>query len=128
MKILSKGPVFAILYILFMVPTYILPYVGSNSAGMAALQQTAKDLETGYGTLFFTFLHLACLAILVILTWFRAKFVGKTWLVIFPVLAAAFDFITGLSLIPLVPTVMHLLAVILGVSSSPVTPAVNEST
>jgi len=91
---------------------------------MVAIQQTGKELEQG-GTLFFTLLHLACLAILIILTWFRSTFVGKNWLVVLPFIAAAFDFIPGLSLIPLVPTVMHLLAVILGVSS---TPTVSEDT
>jgi hypothetical protein len=37
------------------------------------------------------------------------------WLVIFPILAAVFDLFPGLSAIPLIPTVMHLLAIILGV-------------
>lgn len=117
MKILASAPVFAILYILFMLPTYFLPYLGSNSAGMIAIQQSAMSASQG-GTLFFTFVHLACLAVLVLITFVRAQFVGKMWLVVFPFLAAVFDFVPGLSIIPLVPTVMHLLAIVIGVSSS----------
>lgn len=124
MKILANGPVFALLYVLFMLPTYFLPFLGSNSAGMIAIQSAAQEAGRG-GSLFFTFFHLACLAVLIILTWFRGQLVGKNWLVIFPFLAAVFDFVPGLSFIPLVPTVMHLLAIILAVSSSSSTSPVN---
>jgi len=53
--------------------------------------------------------------ILCFLCWIRGAYVAKTWLVIFPILALVFDFAPGLSLIPMIPTVMHLLAIILGV-------------
>lgn len=51
--------------------------------------------------------------ILCFLCWIRGAFVGKVWLVIFPILAMVFDLIPGLSAIPLIPTVINLLAIIL---------------
>jgi hypothetical protein len=109
-KALGNAPVFVIAYILFMLPTYFLPYLGSNSAATIAIQHAAP-----MGTNALMWLHLAALMVLVTVTWFRGSLVDKKWLVIFPILATVFDFVPGLSLIPMVPTVMHLLAIILGV-------------
>lgn len=110
MKFIGNGVVFVLVYILGMIPTYILPYVGSNSSvGYAA------SAAVGGGSSPAFLAHLGCLLLLITITWFRGSFINKRWLIIFPVLAAAFDLIPGLSSIPFVPTVMHLLAVILGV-------------
>lgn len=110
-KALGNTPVFVIAYILFMLPTYYLPYVGSNSSIMHGI-----DAAAGGKALNFAFwLHMGSLLILCFLCWVRGAYVGKGWLVIFPVLAIVFDFVPGLSLIPMIPTVMHLLAIILGV-------------
>lgn len=109
-KALGNAPVFVIAYILFMLPTYFLPYLGSNSAAMITIQHAAP-----VGTNVLMWLHLAALMVLITVTWFRGSLVEKKWLVIFPILATVFDFVPGLSLIPMVPTVMHLLAIILGV-------------
>lgn len=117
MKYIANGPVVVIVYLILMMPTYILPYFGSNSAAMVAIQSSGPS---GSGTLFFTFLHIGCLVGLIIITFFRGKYVGKTWLIIFPILAGLFDFVPGFSSIPLVPTMMHLLVIILGVASAPV--------
>ena len=113
-QILGNAPVFVILYILFMLPTYYLPYLGSNSfllnaAGVAA--------GVGFNPAFWP--HLGSLIVLIVLAWFRGSLMGKTWLVIFPILALVFDLVAGLSSIPLVPTVMHLSAIILGVVGTP---------
>lgn len=102
---------FAILYILLMIPTYWLPYMGSNSA---ALNATGSAAGVGMNPAFWP--HLGALALLVGVAWMRGKPIGKTWLVIFPILALVFDLTPGLNFIPLVPTVMHLMAIILGVS------------
>lgn len=110
MKFLGNAVVFVILYVLFMLPTYYLPYVGSNSAAINTLGVAA---EAGMNPAFWV--HLGSLIILVVVAWFRGAFVDKKWLIIFPIVAAVFDLVPGLSLIPLVPTVMHLLAIILGV-------------
>lgn len=118
MKIIANGPTFVFLYIILMLPTYVLPYLGSNSAGIMAIQSVEIDGRSG--TLILTFLHLSCLALLIFITFLRAKFVDKLWLTIFPFLAAVFDFVPLLSMIPLVPTIMHILAMILGVAASSV--------
>ena len=110
-KALGNAPVFVIAYIIFMLPTYYLPYVGSNSSVLHAL-----DAATESHALNFAFwLHMGSMLILCFLCWIRGAYVDKKWLVLFPILAIVFDFVPGLSLIPMIPTVMHLLAIILGV-------------
>ena len=59
--------------------------------------------------------HLLCLIGLCALTYIRGRAANKVWLLVFPFLATAFDLLPLLTWIPLVPTVMHLLAIILGV-------------
>lgn len=109
-KILGNTAVFVVLYIVFLIPTYLLPYMGSNSFVM-----NAAGVSTGSGINPAFWPHLASLIFLVVITWFRGTNIDKNWLLIFPILALVFDLVPGLSSIPLVPTVMHLLAIILGV-------------
>lgn len=111
MKVLGNAVVFVILYLLFMGPTYYLPYVGSNSA---VLHAAAASSDAGMNPAFW--MHLICLLALILITWFRGALIDKKWLIIFPILATVFDLAPGLSMIPLIPTVMHLLAIILGVA------------
>ena len=115
MKFLGNGALFVLTYIVFMIPTYVLPYFGSNSSAVNAL-----GLATESGISPATWLHLASMFVLVAATWFRGSLVDKKWLVVFPVLAVAFDFVPALNLIPLIPTVMHVLAIIIGASAKPV--------
>jgi len=112
-RVLGNGVVFVILYLLCMLPTYILPWIGSNSTVLNAAGTAA---DAGMNPAFW--LHLAALLVLVGLTWIRGFVIGKKWLIIFPFLALVFDLTPFLNWIPLVPTVMHLLAMILGVASS----------
>lgn len=114
MKFLGNPVVFAILYILFMIPTYFFAFIGSNSV---IINATGVGMGAGISPLFSY--HLAALAILVVITWLRAIHVIKLWIIIFPVLATIFDLTPGLSSIPLIPTVMHLLAIIFGVMGTP---------
>ena len=100
--------------ILLMIPTYWLPYLGSNSTAL-----NAAGSAGGIGMSPAFWLHLGALILLVGVAWMRGKPIGKTWLVIFPILALVFDLTPGLNFIPMVPTVMHLMAIILGVSGSP---------
>ena len=116
MKFLGNGVLFVLTYIVFMIPTYILPYFGSNSAALNTLGVAA---DAGINPM--TWIHVGAMLVLVTITWFRGSLVDKRWLIIFPVLAMAFDFVPGLSIIPLVPTVMHLLAIIMGVAARPAT-------
>lgn len=115
MKYLANGAVFAITYIVFMIPTYILPYLGSNSS-VSTVAIASQD-----GLILQTVMHLSALAVLVVITALRGQYVAKKWLVILPILAAVFDMTPGLNVIPLVPTVLHLFVLIKGVASSPTT-------
>lgn len=105
--------IFVVLYFAFMTATYILPYGGSNSV---ILQTTASDMHAPQAAHFqlLFWLHLGSLVILCLLTWLRGNNVGKNWIVIFPIIAGLFDLAPGLSIIPLVPTVMHICALIMG--------------
>ena len=111
MKFVANGFVFALLYLICMLPTYLLPFLGSNSSVVNALGVAA---EQGLSPQFW--LHLAFLAALIAIAWLRGVYIEKKWLVIFPVIAAMFDMVPGFSAIPLVPTIMHLLALILGLA------------
>ena len=103
-KALGNEPVFVIAYIVFMLPTYFLPYGGSNSSILHGM-----DAAVGGKSLNFAFwLHMGSMLVLCFLCWVRGAYVAKNWLIIFPILAIVFDFVPGLSAIPLVPTVMHL--------------------
>lgn len=107
MKFFGNPVFFVIAYILLMLPTYALAFLGSNSVVVGAI-------AGGMTPMFL--LHIALLTILVVVTWFRGSFIDKKWLVIFPIMATVFDMVPGLNLIPLIPTFMHLLAIILGVA------------
>ena len=110
-KLITHPAMFTALYVLFMIPTYVLPYFGSNSWSVATVAAAAG---AGINPAFWP--HLIALGVLALLAWFRGESVDRKWLVIFPVLAACFDLLPAINMIPLVPTVMHLLAVILGVT------------
>lgn len=121
MASLSNPAMFVGLYLLLMLPTYMLPYFGSNS--MAATIFGGVVTATTGVPLFLPFLfHLACLIGLCALTYMRGKAINKLWLLVFPFLAGVFDMVPLLTWIPLVPTVMHLLAIILGVAGTQTVP------
>lgn len=110
--------VFVILYVLFMLPTYYLPYLGSNSALVASLD--LNEVNQAF------LLHLGALIILVALAWYRGNVTNRQWLIVFPFLAGVFDMVPGLSFIPLIPTVMHLFAVVVGAMGGATTAAMTE--
>ena len=106
--------IFVIAYVIFMAPTYLLPYLGSNSSVAQGMAMAA-----GQSALKIPFiLHLLSLLVLCVLAKFRGDAVGKTWLVALPVLALLFDLVPFLSAIPMIPTVMHTVALIVGVIGS----------
>lgn len=116
-KALANPVFFVVAYLIFMLATYILPYGGSNSA---LIQGTAAGMnapQAGHFQFLF-WLHLGSIAALCLLTWLRGSHVKKSWLVIFPVVAGVFDLTPGLSLIPLVPTAMHICALVMGARGS----------
>ncbi|MEY2860861.1 MAG: hypothetical protein RL392_1319 [Pseudomonadota bacterium] len=100
-------------YLVLMVPTYLLPYTGSNSSivnGASAIM--------GRGPTPMWWMHFWCLFMLILIGHVRGRLVGKGYLLAFPIVALVFDLTPGLSSIPLVPTVMHLLCMILGAMGS----------
>jgi hypothetical protein len=103
---------YVVYYIICMIPTYILPYMGSNSMFTAGVQQMGNKGSVAL-TLFCVHAVILCMACW--LAWMRGKTTQKTWLVVFPILATVFDLVPFLSMIPLVPTAMHLCAIIVGV-------------
>ena len=111
LRIIANAGVFVFLYIIFMMPTYILPYMGSNSSVINGLAQITKE---GLNPSFL--LHLGAFGVLIFLTFLRGVVINHKWIVIFPILAMVFDFFPLLNNIPLIPTLMHLLAIIIGVS------------
>lgn len=110
LQFVANPVMFAIGYIILMTPTYILPYMGSNSLLINAAGSAASG---GVYPLFL--IHLGCLVGLIILAWARGKPNGKNWLIALPIAASLFDMVPGLSLIPMVPTVLHVATLILGV-------------
>lgn len=113
LKSIRNSIVFVIAYIVLMLPTYGLPYLGSNSAIAGVISAAA-----GWGPSFAWWAHMWCLTMLVLLCWMRGQFIGKNYLPVFPFLAAIFDMVPGLNLIPLIPTVLHIVAIIIGVKNT----------
>lgn len=103
---MASGSSYLWLYILVMVPTYVLPYFGSNSVVIGAV--------TGGATLPAFLVHLACLIALCVFARMRGQIIGKGWLVALPVVAAVFDLVPLLNWIPLVPTAFHVAAIVIG--------------
>jgi hypothetical protein len=113
-KLFANTVVFVLAYILLMLPTYYLPYVGSNSAVLAGL-----GAVTGMGLSPQFWMHLTCLYLLVVITWLRGGQIEKQWITVFPVIASVFDMVPGVNLVPLVPTAMHMCALIFGARGTP---------
>jgi hypothetical protein len=113
-KIISNPVMFVAVYLLLMLPTYVLPYMGSNASLLKSMERVVATQQVLSRVPFY--LHLGFLFALVLITYVRGQKIDKKWIVIFPVLATFFDLTPGLNLIPLIPTIMHILAVIFGVA------------
>ena len=114
-KALGNAPVFVIAYIVFMLPTYFLPYLGSNSSVVGGIKAVAEAQGHAAASSWPFWVHIASLVALCFFCLIRGSYVKRGWLILFPFLAMAFDFLPGLSLIPMLPTLMHILAMIFGV-------------
>ena len=105
----GAGP-FVGLYLLAMFPTYVLPYVGSNSSLM-----NAAALASGIGMNPAFWLHLLASSMLVFFAFLRGRAIERSWLPLFPFLALVFDLVPGSNWVPLVPTICHLKTISFGV-------------
>jgi hypothetical protein len=110
-RVLANPISFFVLYLLFMLPTYVLPWLGSNS-GMLNVAGAAA----GAGVHPLLWVHLLTYVVLAGLAWLRGSLIGHAWLVALPVLAAVFDLVPGLNWIFLIPTILNVLCLILGVA------------
>ena len=110
------GATFFLAYVLFMIPTYVLPYFGSNSILANGLSSTL-----GLGLLPQFWLHALALYSLIVICWIRGTRIETPWLAVFPALAALFDLVPTLNWIPLIPTACHVAALVIGVSRPAVT-------
>lgn len=107
---LFKNPVvFIVAYLALMLPTYILPYFGSNSL---IINLMGAALTQGMTPQWWA--HLWFLAMLAVVAHVRGKWVGKPYLLALPGVALVFDLTPVLSAIPLVPTLLHVLTLVLG--------------
>jgi len=108
---------FTWVYILLAIPTYILPYLGSNS-----VIANVAYLATGGTGIVLLLLHVGLLVALCVIARARGQVVGKGWLVTLPVMAAIFDIVPVLNWIPLVPTLFHVATVVIGASDDRASP------
>lgn len=112
-KIFRQTFFFVVGYSILMAPTYVLPWLGSNSAIF-----NVAGAAVGHGMTPQWWVHAWCLAMLILMAWLRGDLIGKKYLPAFPFLAAVFDITPGLSMIPLVPTALHLTTIIIGLKVS----------
>jgi uncharacterized membrane protein (GlpM family) len=109
----GKNALFFVGYLLTMIPTYILPYFGSNSVVLNGIGKVA-----GGGMPVQFWWHLTCYAVLMFLAYARGIQIARGWLITLPLVAMVFEFMPGLNYIPLVPTVINLAALFIGTTRS----------
>ncbi|MDZ4253391.1 MAG: hypothetical protein U1A72_12560 [Sulfuritalea sp.] len=95
--------VFVVTYLILMVPTYVLPYFGSNSSIVNAI-----SAAVGLGMTPQWWAHAWSLGMMCLLAWARGGTVGRAWLPVLPALATVFELTPVLNLIPLIPTLLHI--------------------
>lgn len=98
---------FAIIFIVAMIPTYLLR--GAFVLGSMQDLNNHGAIESQGSVM--NWLMVICYAVMILITYRRAKAIGKSYTVVFPVLAAIFDLI--LIFIPFVPTVLNIITIIL---------------
>lgn len=112
MKLFSSSFAFVISYILLMIPTYVLPYFGSNSSIANSISHSA-----GLGFLPQWWIHVWFLSTLVLISWIRGKWTDKSSIPAFSIAAGLFDILPLLNFIPLIPTIFHLIAIFIGANN-----------
>lgn len=111
-KAFANTTIYVSAYIAIMLMTYYLPNLGSKDFVDQSLN--GSGLSNTPVSLFPVFLHISAMLALVWISLIRGIMIGKKWLVVLPMVAFAFDFIPKLSTIPIVPSVYHVLAIMVG--------------
>lgn len=108
---MKKTFVFVLSYLVLFALSYAWPLI-SNVGVLGAMSSTSSSFQgIALGGKFFGSLIIYVLMMLV--AWFRGVAIGKKYLPVFPFIAGFFDLV--LVFIPFVPTVMNLLAIVMGV-------------
>ena len=106
---MESKAVFLLVYLALASSTYVLPYLGSNSA-------LFNFLTLGFNPAFW--LHFSASVALVVICYLRGRFIASESLFVIPLLALLFDFAPVLNWIPFVPSALHLLAISIGALAS----------
>jgi hypothetical protein len=107
------GARFFIAYLITLIPTYILPYFGSNSMlvnGIGAEIAGGKPVQFWY--------HISAYAGLIFLAYVRGVRIVRAWLIAFPIFAMFFDLVPVINNIPWVPSILNIAALYIGASRS----------
>lgn len=107
-----KTPAFVILYLIVMIFTYFWRFAGFGAVvDENATAESIKDAASVTNwLLFFNYV------LLVVIAYFRGKKIDKKYLAALPVIGGLFDLV--LAFIPFVPTIMNILALVLGLSDN----------
>ncbi len=97
---------FAITYLFFMIPTYLWRMVFVSVVLDKGVQQTDISAMSVNVCLLINYI------ILILITYYRAKKINRSYLTTFPLLGGVFDCFLGF--IPFIPTIMNILAIVLG--------------
>lgn len=97
-----KQVLFVIFYLIPLIITYITSYLGSASLINAKLNPHFTKLFI---------IHISCYIVMITSC---LKFTKDKKICIFPIIAAAFDFIPIINFIPLIPTILNLSGIIIG--------------
>jgi hypothetical protein len=113
---LGEPATFLVSYILVMLPTYVLPWLGSTSLLLRAAAE-ASGQHNPFPWLFLA--HALAWGALCALAYVRGRRIGHDWLPVFPVIGGVFDLVPGLNWIPLIPTILNICCMVLGVALRP---------
>lgn len=122
-KALGNTTIFVSAYLIFMGLNYYLSSLGSTAFEVQHLDDAS--LSGLSVSILPSLFQISAILMLLWISLERGINIGKKWIVLLPIVAFAFDFIPKLSDIPMVPSVYHLLAIVVGVAS-PVISTLNE--
>jgi regulator of nucleoside diphosphate kinase len=113
-KAIANTKLFVSTYIVLMLLTYYLPSLGSKTFAVQSFD--VIGVSSAPISLLPLSLHILAMLGLLWINWVRGVMIDEKWLVLLPIVAFAFDFIPKLSAIPVVPSIYHLLAIVVGVA------------
>lgn len=103
--------VFVVSYLVVMALTYVWPWV--SNMGLIGAMGTNSSNATGFALGGKLFGSLVLYILITVFCFFRGKAIGKKYLTALPIIGGFFDLV--LVFIPFVPTVMHIITLVLGI-------------